>query len=190
MSCDPFIAWPSNLDRKSRGQIKFARVLCYVPNLGLGKGSSSRETLLDKLNVEHACLRTVMSQLAVIQSAGGIRTVVMGKQVRVVPWLHIATGDIVGQNNMVGHYNAHGNTANPNRTCHYSHEEMDNPQPECQLVTVEEINIAYDNNDLEAFRAMAIHPIKSCFVGVPLSCQTHGMSELCLLAYFIPGAAE
>ena len=112
-----------------------------------------------------------MSQLADIQSAGGFWTVVMGRNVRVVPWLHIASGDIVGQIDMVGHYNAHGNTANPNRTCHCSHEEMDNPQPECQLVTVEEIDTAYANNDLQAFKAMSIHPIKSCFVGVPLSCQ-------------------
>ena len=184
LSCAPLIAWPSNLNRKSRGQIKFARVLCYVPNLGHGKGSSSRETPLEKLNVEHACLRTVMSQLAEIQSEGGIRTVVMGKTVRVVPWIHIATGDIVGQNDMVGHYNAHGNTANPNRTCHCSHEEMDNPQPECQLVTVEEIETAYANHDLQAFKAMSIHPIKSCFVGVPLSCANHGIFGIvppCLL---------
>ena len=79
---------------------------------------------------------------------------------------------------MVGHYNAHGNTANPNRTCHCSHDEMDNPRSKCQLVTVEEINTAYDNNDLEAFQAMPIHPIKSCFVGVPLSChcyETYGI---------------
>ena len=96
LSCAPFIVWPSILNRKSRGQISFARVFCYVPNLGLGKGSSNRCSALQKLNVEHVCLRSVMSQLADIQSAGGFWTVVMGRNVRVVPWLHIASGDIVG----------------------------------------------------------------------------------------------
>ena len=112
-----------------------------------------------------------MCQLADIQSAGGFWTVVMGRRVRVVPWLHIASGDIVGQNDMVGHFNAHGNTACPDRHCHCPHANMDNPRPNCNLVTLEEVNLAYENNDEAAFRAMSNHPIKSCFEGVPIACE-------------------
>ena len=46
------------------------------------------------------------------------------------------------------------------------------------------IDTAYANNDLQAFKAMSIHPIKSCFVGVPLSCENHGIFGIvppCLL---------
>ena len=175
LSCAPFIAWPANLNKKCRGQIRCARVLCYIPNLGYGKGKSSRQTSIAKLNVEHACLRTVMCQLADIQSAGGFWTVVMGRRVRVVPWLHIASGDIVGQNDMVGHYNAHGNTACPDRHCHCPHDNMDNPRPNCNLVTLEEVNLAYENNDEAAFRAMSNHPINSCFEGVPIACEISGI---------------
>ena len=76
---------------------------------------------------------------------------------------------------MVGHYNAHGNTANPNRSCHCPHEDMYNPRPDCQFVTMEEINLAYENNNVAAFRAMPMRPINSCFFGVPISCQYHGI---------------
>ena len=78
---------------------------------------------------------------------------------------------------MVGHYNAHGNgnTGNPNRTCHCTHENMDNPQPNYNFVTMEEVNLAYENNDLAAFWAMSNHPIKSSFDGVPISCTSSGI---------------
>ena len=175
LSCSPYIAWPANLNKKCRGQVRCARVLCYVPNLGYGKGPSSRQTSIEKLNVEHACLRTVMTQLAEIQRAGGFWTEVMGRRVRVVPWLHIASGDIVGQNDMTGHFNSNGKTAAPKSQCHCPHGDMDNPRPNCLLVTLEEVNDAYENNDEEAFASMSNHPIKSCFVGVPISCQVSGI---------------
>jgi len=144
LSCSPVIIWPSNLNQQCRGQIGCARVLGYVPNLGYDKGKANRQTSLEKLNEEHACLRTIMVQLAEIRSAGGFWTVVMGKRVKVVPWLHILSGDIVGQNDLCGHYNAHGNTANPTRYCHCPHEEMDISIPTCTYVTVEEVDLAYE----------------------------------------------
>ena len=42
-------------------------------------------------------------------------------------------------------------------------------------MTVKEIRLAYQNKDLAAFRAMSMHPINSCFVGVPISCEDHGI---------------
>ena len=176
LSCSPAIAWPCYLNRTCRGQIKCARVLCYVPNLSYGKGKANRQKPVEKLNVEHACLRTVMEQLAEIQSAGGFWTMVMDKRVKVVPWLHMVSGDIVGQNDLTGHFNAHGNTANPHRHCHCPPEEMDNPSPKCTLVTMDEVNLAYLANDVtSAFKAMSKHPIRSCFAGVPIACQVSGI---------------
>ena len=73
-------------------------------------------------------------------------------------------------------------TANPNRTCHCSHDEMDNPRPNCQRVTVEEINTACENNDLQAFKAMSIHPSRAVLLVFPYHAKLMEFSELCLLA--------
>ena len=55
LACSPVIMWPTFFKQECRNKLKFARVLGYVPNLTLGKGGSSVQTSIQKVQDEHNC---------------------------------------------------------------------------------------------------------------------------------------
>ena len=98
--------WPTFFNQKCRNMLKFTRVLGYIPNMSLGKSKSTRQKSKDKVQREHDCLRPVFNQMKEIYKNGGIKTKVMGRDVNVVIWIHIITGDTSGHNDLCGHMNA------------------------------------------------------------------------------------
>ena len=129
LSCSRLIVWPAFFNKDCRRQQAYSRVLGYVPNLGYGKGKTNRQPSTVKLQDEHNCLRQVTKQLIFIMQKGGIHTTIMGRKVRVMPWLHIITGDNSGHNDLVGHYNGGGKTGHPFRDCKCPFHDLDDPDP-------------------------------------------------------------
>ena len=167
LSCSPFIVWPAFFNKDFRCQQAYSRVLGYVPNLGYGKGKTNRQPSTVKLQDEHNCLRQVTKQLIFIMQKGGIHTTIMGRKVRVMPWLHIITGDNSGHNDLVGHYNGGGKTGHPFRDCKCSFEDLDDPDPQCELVDTEYIEHA--KTITGGLKAISKHNIVNCLMNVPMS---------------------
>jgi len=91
----------------------------------------------------------------------------MGRKVRVMPWLHIITGDNSGHNDLVGHYNGGGKTGHPFRDCKCSFEDLDDPDPQCELVDTEYIEHA--KTITGGLKAISKHNIVNCLMNVPMS---------------------
>jgi len=92
LACSPIIMWPTFFNQQCRNMLKFTGVLGHVPNLSLGKSKSTRQKAKDKLQEEHDCLRPIFNQIKEVYEKGGIKTKVMGRDVKVVIWIHIIRG--------------------------------------------------------------------------------------------------
>ena len=74
----PLVAVPIFFNQSCRSNAAFHSMLGYIPNLTHGKGKSDDQSLRDKLQDEHNCLRLITDQLKQMQQDGGIWTEVMG----------------------------------------------------------------------------------------------------------------
>jgi hypothetical protein len=104
--CAPFIVTPSFLDIECRNDNTNYMVLGYIPNLGLGKGTKQAVSSTMKVQDKHNCLCLIIVKIEKIHLEGGFWTTIMGRQVRVVVWIHFIAGDMAGHINLVGHYNS------------------------------------------------------------------------------------
>ena len=171
LACSPVIAWIGIFNEAASNNVKFSRVFGYVPNLSYGKSKKDKQPSHEKLQDEHDCLKQIMNQLMFIHQEGGIQATILGRDVNIVPWIHLVTGDTSGHNDLCGHFNG-GAAKYPFRSCKCLLDDMDNPKPKCVKVTLADIEKA---SDKKALNAMSKHKIQSCFDGVPLSDPIHGI---------------
>ncbi len=83
---------------------------------------------------EHNCLWVAFSSLVDIYLRGGIKAIVMGRDVIVKPWIHFFVGDTSGNNRWLGHFDGSGNITHPYRDCECTFVDMDNPHPSCTYI--------------------------------------------------------
>ena len=108
-----------------------------------------------------------------IREGGGIHTTVMGRKAIVIPWLHTVTGDTSRHNNVCGHFNPNGATADTCRDCHHSYDELESshpicvPDPDNKSVTLAELEEAMKYTT--HMKEISKHPVKISFLKVPIS---------------------
>jgi hypothetical protein len=169
LSCAPFIMTFSFFNESARSNDSFYGVLGYIPNLTYGQGKSNNKDPRQKLQDEHNCLKLITDQIR--ELANGFATTVLGRRVIVKPWIHCITGDTSGHNNIIGQYNS-SNAKYPYRDCKCSLDQLSNPSPQCQLVTMANYNIAKSEKCLHEF---SLHDINNAFSKLPFADIVHGM---------------
>jgi hypothetical protein len=124
-----------------------------------------------KLQEEHDCLRQILKQFTKIHNEGGIETMVMGKKVVVLPWIHILGGDASGQNVLCCVYNNHGNTFCPYRACLCPFGDLASTRPRCQPRSIE---VVEDHRRNGTLGDISMHNVRSAFQNVPVSDVVNG----------------
>ena len=112
----PLMFTLSLFNQKARNDVRFWRIMGYIPNLGYG-GSTKEDTRLihsktpaaHKLQNEHNCIAAVLEPLVNISQRGGIRVTIKGKPVIAKVWIHLFIGDTSGHNRWLGHFNSGAN---------------------------------------------------------------------------------
>ena len=113
------------------------RPMAYLPNLAHGKAGGGKSR--DKVQDEHNCLAYALKSLVELSEAGGIRTVVLGKEVIIKPFIHYFIGDTEGHNKWLGHYTgSKPGMARPYRDCHCTFQQLSSTYPECVYTTAAE----------------------------------------------------
>jgi hypothetical protein len=64
------------------------RPICYIPNLGYGRGISNKTCTRDKIQDEHSCISLAFQSLKNINKENGFQCVVLGHTVRVKVWIN------------------------------------------------------------------------------------------------------
>jgi len=172
LACSPFIVTPAFLNCNARNNDKNYMVLGYIPNLGMAKGKAKTQSATERLQDEHDCLRLITNQITKIHNEGGFWTMVMGRRVRVIVWIHFIAGDTSGHNNLVGHMNG-GRPKYIYRDCYCKHKHMSRPTPKCQLITIADIAQARLTDD--GLTLISKKKIRNAFDNVPLSDLEHGI---------------
>ena len=98
------------VDIDGQYNIKAWRVLAYIPNLSVGKGSDgAKKAQTSEANRRdfHKCLKVAMSSLLKYYKEGGIWWIdPQGRDVLLKPIIQMIIGDSVGQHELIGHYRA------------------------------------------------------------------------------------
>lgn len=96
------------VDIDGQYNIKAWRVLAYIPNLSVGKGSDgAKKAQTGEANRRdfHKCLKVAMSSLLKYYKEGGIWWIdPQGRDVLLKPIIQMIIGDSVGQHELIGHY--------------------------------------------------------------------------------------
>ena len=183
LSVEPVSFTLSLFNRKARNLPQFWRLLGYIPNLSAGKGDANRMPSKDKLQNQHSCLSYIFQSLIKVVKDGGIRTIVMGRQVHIKIWIHFIIGDTEGNNKWLGHYPGNNcGVVRPYRDCECSFVDMSKPDPRCVYTTMTEMHDAYsiyhrnEQEGIEFFRSISRYPIVNALLqpGLPLSDHMYG----------------
>jgi hypothetical protein len=183
LSLTPIIFTISFFSRAARNTTKFWRPLSYIPNLSYGKNKADKRNTTDKVQDEHRCLSVALESIKEIHRMGGFYATVMGREVKIKVWIHFFIGDTEGFNKWLGHYPGNKRqVSRPYRDCHCAFEELNNPNPSCVYVTLEEMREAKRvkrnnyNNGLALLKSMSRYDIKNALISknLPLSDIEHG----------------
>jgi hypothetical protein len=138
----PLMFTLSFFNQKARNDVRFWRIIGYIPNLGYGATTKEDSRLIHtktpathKLQNEHNCIAAVLEPLVDISKRGGIRVTVKGKPVTAKVWIHFFIGDMSGNNRWLGHFNSGANIQHPYRDCACEIEDMEDPNPTCIYLT-------------------------------------------------------
>jgi len=183
LSVEPVSFTLSLFNQSARNLPEFWWLLGYIPNLTAGMGEANRTSAEDKVQNVHRCLSFVLKSLRDIRRRGGIRTVVMGREVHIKVWIHFIIGDTEGNNKWLGHYPGNNaGTKRPYHDCQCSFRELSNVMPNCIYSTVDEMKDAQAllrrdrTAGLELFQSMSRYPIVNALLqpGLPLSDDIYG----------------
>jgi hypothetical protein len=191
----PLMFTLSFFNQKARNDVRFWRIIGYIPNLGYGATTKEDSRLIHtktpathKLQNEHNCIAAVLEPLVDISKRGGIRVTVKGKPVTAKVWIHFFIGDTSGNNRWLGHFNSGANIQHPYRDCACEIEDMEDPNPTCIYLTRDDYHhhIAHrstlegsrDKVNLDA--SLSKNPIRNAFMNdnVPLSDLTCGINRM------------
>ncbi len=125
LSVEPVTCTLSLFNRSARNLPEFWRLLGYIPNLSAGKGEANHMPVKDKIQNKHICLSQVFKSIRDILDRGGIRTMVIGREVHIKVWIHFIIGDTEGNNKWLGHYPGNNSRIiRPYRDCQCSFADM------------------------------------------------------------------
>ena len=128
LSVTPITLTATFFNRNVRNNPDSWRPIAYLPNLAYGKGNS--ETACDKVQDEQNCLAYALKSLIDLSEMGGIRTMGMGKEVMVKPFIHYFIGDMEGNNKWLGHYQgSKPGMMRPYRDCHCGFDSLNASNP-------------------------------------------------------------
>ena len=160
--------------------------MAYLPNLAHGKASSGKSR--QKVQDEHNCLALAFKSLIELLENGGIRTIVMGKEVIVKPFIHYFIGDTEGHNKWLGHYTgSKPGMGRPYCDCHCSFEHLSSHYPRCVYTLAREFRRAMQlvlhdkKKGLESLKSMSQHYVNNALYQskLPLSNAIHGANKMC-----------
>lgn len=183
LSLTPIIFTLSLFNRAARNTTKFWRPLSYIPNLSYGKNKADKRNTVDKVQDEHLCLSVALESIKEIHRMGGFHATVMGRDVKIKVWIHYFIGDTEGFNKWLGHYPGNKRqVSRPYRDCQCGFEDLNNPNPSCVYVTLEEMRQAKKvlrnnyNEGLALLKSMSRYDIKNALISrsLPLSDIIHG----------------
>ena len=141
LALTPIINTLAFFNGKCWNNLKFWRVLGYLPNLGNGKNKSNKTPTVNKIQDEHDCVSCVFESIRQIHRNGGFRATVLGKEVNIRIWIYYFIGDTEGNNKWLGHYQGNlPQVHRPYRDCTCSFHELSNPNPSCVYTTMNEMN--------------------------------------------------
>ena len=186
LSVTPITFTATFFNREVRNNPDCWRPMAYLPNMGHRKGRGGKSS--DKSQDEHNCLAFALKSLIELSEAGGIRTVVMGKDVHVKPFIHYFIGDTEGLNKWLGHYNgSKPGVSRPYRDCHYNFIGMNASNPSCVYTTASEFRramrlVARNRKDgMTMLESMSRHCVNNALYQsrLPLSDMEHGANKMC-----------
>ena len=134
------------LSKEFRRKYKAWRHAAFLPNTAFGMGKhhitdEEFEKIIPKEKLEdlHRMIAAVLAPLQhLIDEDGGIKCVLEGEVVMLVPWIHLVVGDAVGNNELCGHYN--GNNAKCLvKDCKCTKEELIQIPPVCEFITMDDL---------------------------------------------------
>jgi hypothetical protein len=143
LSLTPIIFTLTLFNRAARNDSKFWRQICYIPNLGYGRGTSNKTQIRDKIQDEHSCISFAFQSLKNINKENEFQCDVLGRIVRIKVWIHYFIGDTKGNNKWLDQYpgNIEG-VRHPYHDCKCQFHDLSNPNPNCIYLTMDDINFA------------------------------------------------
>lgn len=186
LSVTPITFTATFFNRSVRNNPECWRPMAYLPNLAHGKASSGNSR--QKVQDEHNCLALAFKSLIELSENGGIRTIVMGKEVIVKPFIHYFIGDTEGHNKWLGHYSgSKPGMGRPYRDCHCSFEQLSSHYPRCVYTLASEFRramrlVLHDKKKgLQSLKSMSRHYVNNALYQskLPLSDAIHGANKMC-----------
>jgi len=186
LSVTPITFTATFFNRAVRNNPDSWRPLAYLPNLAYGKGSSG--SAREKIQDEHNCLAYALKSLIDLSEGGGVRTVVMGREVIVKPFIHYFIGDTEGLNKWLGHYQgSKPGMMRPYRDCHCGFDSLNEGFPECEYTKAREFRRAmrlvvdFKKEGMKMLSSMSRHCINNALyqTKLPLSDVLHGANKMC-----------
>jgi len=186
LSLTPITFTATFFNRNVRNNPDCWRPLAYIPNLTHGKGGGGNSR--DKVQDEHNCLAYAFKSLIELSELGGIRTMVMGKEVIVKPFIHFFIGDTEGMNKWLGHYSgSKPGVSRPYRDCHCGFEDLNAPNIMCTYTKASEFRrairlVEHDKKaGLKMLKSLSRHYINNAMYQskLPLSDAVHGANKMC-----------
>ena len=191
----PMMFTLSLFNQRARNDVRFWRIMGYIPNLGYGATTKEDQRPINtktpathKLQNEHNCISAILQPLVQISKRGGIGMTVMGKPVTAKVWIHYVIGDTSGNNRWLGHFNSGANIQRPYRDCACDIDNMDNANPTCTYLTRQDYHshmslrscIEGTREKLDFDSTVSKNPIRNAFMNenVPLSDLTCGIYRM------------
>ena len=191
----PMMFTLSLFNQKARNDVRFWRIMGYIPNLGYGATTKEDQRPINtktpathKLQNEHNCIAAILEPLVQISKRGGIRMTVKGYPVTAKVWIHFFIGDTSGNNRWLGHFNSGANIQRPYRDCACDIDDMDNANPTCTYLTRGDYHghislrscLEGTREKLDLDSSLSKNPIRNAFMNenVPLSDLTCGIYRM------------
>ena len=191
----PMMFTLSLFNQKSRNDVRFWRIMGYIPNLGYGATTKEHQRPINtktpathKLQNEHNCISAILEPLVQISKRGGISMTVKGYPVTAKVWIHFFIGDTSGNNRWLGHFNSGANIQRPYRDCACDIDDMDNANPTCTYLKRHDYHghislrscLEGTREKLDLDSSLSKNPIRNAFMNenVPLSDLTCGIYRM------------
>jgi hypothetical protein len=84
----PIIFTLTLFNRAAQNNSKFYRPIGYIPNLGYGRGTSTKTLTRDKIQDEHYCISLAFQSFKNIYKENSFQCFVLGHTVHVKVWIH------------------------------------------------------------------------------------------------------
>jgi hypothetical protein len=183
LSLTPVIFTLTLFNRSACNNTQFWRPIGYIPNLSYGKGVADKRQTKDKIQDEHTCLSCIFASLRNIQRDKGFALTFLGRNARVIVWIHYFIGDTEGNNKWLGQYPGNWEGVKcPYRDCKCTYENLSSTNPNCVYVSLADIREerqqkrTNEDGGKQYLKSVSHYDIKNALLekDLPLSDYTHG----------------